>query len=164
MPSKQWSWKHSRTRVMLEALRAFPKRSPIVPRVRADKESQGGLEGGGQRQVDRFAVTLFPRIPLERLNVKGEPDGRGSEKNATPLRTRLPRGPDRLRRSQPGGHSGGPENLPSRLGKDPASPKFGRASKFARGSLLKRLPLGRGGTHPHRRRKVASRCRLECAV
>src|SRR2546427_5349666 len=98
MPSKQWSWKHSRTRVMLEALRAFPKRSPIVPWVRADKankdgggekESQGGLEGGGQREVDRFPVTFFSRIGFERFKAKSEADGRRGQKNDKPPPTKL---------------------------------------------------------------------------
>ncbi len=43
----------------------------------------------------------------------------------------LPRGRDRLRRSQLGEHRGGPENLPSQLGKGPAFPKVGRVSEFA---------------------------------
>src|SRR5690242_15122052 len=60
---------------------------------------------------------------------------------------RLP-GPGLLRRSQIGGSGGGQENLPSVLGKDPASPKLGRASEFGRGSALERWPPGRGETHP----------------
>src|SRR5258708_40359605 len=70
-------------------------------------------------------------------------------------RIELLRGPDRFRRSQPGEHGGGARSLRSQRGKGRGFPKSGKALRFARGSPLKRGPLGRGGTPPRQKREAA---------
>src|SRR5712664_269178 len=47
-------------------------------------------------------------------------------------RIQLLRGPDRLRRSHPGEHGGGPRSLRSRRGKGRAFPKSGKALRIQR--------------------------------
>ena len=53
----------------------------------------------------------------------------------------LPRGPDRLRRTQLAEHGVGPENFLSRHGKAPTFPKVDRVSEFALGSPPEQGPL-----------------------
>src|SRR5206468_34062 len=81
----------------------------------------------------------------------------------TPLRTVLPRGPGRLRRSQQEEYGVGLENPQSRRGKGPAFPKSGKGSECARGSPQGQWLRALGGTHHRLRRKAAWPLRLECS-